>query len=805
MTLGVLLGLGACRPSQPEPPDPSVTQPISPSLYLELRSSEGKAVAAAQVEVATGHRGQSNERGSVLVQKLKPGGQVVLVRAPGYAMTVLDFHIARDVNAGVRLSLMPRGKSSGAFDPSKGFRMDADGVHLEIPGGNLLDEDGKLIEGQAEAFLAALDLEKGGLVAAPGALQGIPSPGQDPVPLEALAIVALDIVGKNEVIFQARSIGLEGRVPNSVRVGSHGAPGSGTGGVRAQRASPLPKVPVWSLDESTGKWVPTGVMAELVESSTTKGEYHWVVRMDNPPRVFALALPYWWRSAAADPADPLRPPGVPWEETACVEVRIEDEEGRPVAGRQVRAWGVDYLGLSSGLTDADGRVKLEVMRGQAVKLDTGGEPLRVEPVNEAGDSHGNGAGPHLVEMRVPAWECAPGTRRDCYGGPEGTLGRGICHGGREFCGVEGTAWTGTCEGDVRPRSGEICGNALDDDCDGEADNRPTSAVWSLGGSMVTRRSGHTATRLDNGKVLVSGGHGAGLAATEVYDPGSRAWSPAGFMSAEREQHAAAWLPSSKKVLVSGGTALAGSINAAEAYDFVTGNWSVVGSMGTPRARHTLTVLDNDRVLAVGGRDDSAPLASAEVYEPAFEAWVPAHPLTQARQYHTATRLRGGQVLVTGGIGSSGILSTTELYDSASGTWSTSGSMSTPRYGHTATLLANGQVLVTGGRQETLLRTAELYDPETRTWSTVSSMNTPRVTHTATLLQDGRVLVTGGGYEGGIQTPELYEPSADTWTPTCAMTGVRYGQAATLLENGQVLVTGGDDGREPSSSTEVFTP
>jgi DNA-binding beta-propeller fold protein YncE len=53
----------------------------------------------------------------------------------------------------------------------------------------------------------------------------------------------------------------------------------------------------------------------------------------------------------------------------------------------------------------------------------------------------------------------------CYEGPAGTIGRGICREGARAC-IDGV-W-GACEGQVVPRSGEIC-NELDDDCDGETD------------------------------------------------------------------------------------------------------------------------------------------------------------------------------------------------------------------------------------------------------------------------------------------------------------------------------------------------
>ena len=50
----------------------------------------------------------------------------------------------------------------------------------------------------------------------------------------------------------------------------------------------------------------------------------------------------------------------------------------------------------------------------------------------------------------------------CYGGPDGTEGVGLCRAGRTVC-VDGAF--GHCEGEVGPAV-EICGDAVDQDCDG---------------------------------------------------------------------------------------------------------------------------------------------------------------------------------------------------------------------------------------------------------------------------------------------------------------------------------------------------
>ena len=61
----------------------------------------------------------------------------------------------------------------------------------------------------------------------------------------------------------------------------------------------------------------------------------------------------------------------------------------------------------------------------------------------------------------------------------------------------------------------------------------------------------------------------------------------------------------------------------EVYDPRTGTASPAGSMGAPRAGHTLTPLADGSVLAIGGGGRAGPLATAERFDPATSVWAPA--------------------------------------------------------------------------------------------------------------------------------------------------------------------------------------
>ncbi len=329
---------------------------------------------------------------------------------------------------------------------------------------------------------------------------------------------------------------------------------------------------------------------------------------------------------------------------------------------------------------------------------------------------------------------------------------------------------------------------------------------ATGTNMLTPRSGHAATLLSSGKVLVTGGvdqDGRTVAIAELYDPTTGRWSPTGPMLEARSGHTASVLPNGR-VLVAGGRS--GGFTplrvSAELYDPITGTWAPTGLMKTNRSDHTATLLPNGRVLVTGGNRFGGLTATTELYDSVTGTWTDSGALSIPRSDHTATLLQDGSVLVAGGLSTNNtnpLLA--ETYNPGDGVWTLTGPMTTNRYVHTATRLRDGRVLVVGGLSQNPFghqRSAEIYNPSTRAWTATGSMLNSRSQHTATLLLDGRVFASGQG----VSVPSLYDPSTETWTDVPGPDPVGVA-TATLLPNGNVLVAGGVFIGIPVADAEVF--
>jgi hypothetical protein len=313
------------------------------------------------------------------------------------------------------------------------------------------------------------------------------------------------------------------------------------------------------------------------------------------------------------------------------------------------------------------------------------------------------------------------------------------------------------------------------------------------------RAAHTATLLDDGTVLISGGFDGGssnsLSSVEIFDPLSKTFTQISPLTTPRFDHSATLLPNGK-VLIAGGYN-GSSLATTEIYDPELRSFSQGPSMITARYGHTATPLNDGRILFVGGVGTGWTfLSSAEIFDIETNRFIAVKPMSEARESHTATLLKNGNVLIIGGHRDRRenliVYTSTEIFDTKSNQFSAAGNLQIPRHKHDAVLLSNGNVLVIGGadRRDSLYSSAELYDPNTQLFTLLPDMNYPRFKHknTSILLPDNNVLIGGGSNKA-----EVYNFNTGKFTTIEGDLGVtRYFSTSTLLNSGEVLITGGYD-------------
>lgn len=328
--------------------------------------------------------------------------------------------------------------------------------------------------------------------------------------------------------------------------------------------------------------------------------------------------------------------------------------------------------------------------------------------------------------------------------------------------------------------------------------------------MLEARSGHTATLLPDGKVLIAGGMRRNqdfYKSAELYDPATGKFQPTGEMH-ERRVGQIAVLLRSGKVLIAGGWVGHGGTDSAELYDPATGKFTAISKMTIRRGRPSATLLANGDVLIAGGEEeDNESLASAEIFYAQTLSFHRTGSMHHARVAHTATLLDDGRVLIAGGYGG-GVSSSAEIYDRKTGSFIETGSMSVARSKHTAGLLPDGRVLIAGGSDNRgwngNLSSAEIYDSKSGKFVPASPLNDSRfkLPDEAVRLADGKLLVAGGNKE-----VEVFDPASGRFLIASGeMADARHYMAETRLTDGSVLLTGGyPNSDQATAQTWIYKP
>ncbi len=231
---------------------------------------------------------------------------------------------------------------------------------------------------------------------------------------------------------------------------------------------------------------------------------------------------------------------------------------------------------------------------------------------------------------------------------------------------EATRYTATLSNEIT----DLAGNALE----ATSWSFTTLSRFSRTGDLNQDNGGGRAVLLNDGSVLYIGGVSSfslGAKDVELYDPSAGSFTQKLDMLSNSSGKSnsfgmTATLLNNGNVLVTGGASddpvsFAGSTywTSTQIYNVSANTWSPGSLMddgaGNPvaRYRHTATRLSNNQVLIIGGYGGiAAPFAtliSADVFsDDALSRDSSGANLTTARFAHTATRLSDGRILVVGG-------------------------------------------------------------------------------------------------------------------------------------------------------------
>jgi Galactose oxidase, central domain len=191
----------------------------------------------------------------------------------------------------------------------------------------------------------------------------------------------------------------------------------------------------------------------------------------------------------------------------------------------------------------------------------------------------------------------------------------------------------------------------------------TQTYSTTGSMMRPRGIQLTATLLTDGRVLVAGGSGVDQPDTtaELYDPTTGTFTETGPMSLPRSGHTATILPDGRVLFTGGYTAPdAGGILTnngidylapnGDVYDPATGTFTPTGPMQLPRFFHVAALLRDGRVLIAGGNGAdylAEGVADAEIFDPATNQFSVTGSMTSPRQNAGAAVLTNGDVVVVG--------------------------------------------------------------------------------------------------------------------------------------------------------------
>jgi hypothetical protein len=318
--------------------------------------------------------------------------------------------------------------------------------------------------------------------------------------------------------------------------------------------------------------------------------------------------------------------------------------------------------------------------------------------------------------------------------------------------------------------------------------------------LLEARFEHTATMLSDGRLFVVGGRyldlGSGdsdryFRSVEIYDPASRTWAAGPAMQRARSGHSATLLRDGRLLVAGGDVRADGSMPdpALEIFDPQTNAWTLIS--GVPIIPSGAITLQDGRVLLPGFMPASSSNKSySTLFDPRTGRFGSVTRIAGVSLYPGATLLLDGRVLAAGGWRGYGdgppeARAEAAIFDPATGAWSPVASMLHARGPASIVTLADGRALIVSERS------GELYNPSTDTWTRTGGTASFRDGTALVPMPDGRIAAIGSesGNIESLPIIEVFDPGAGSWS-TLTSFRVMDRLTATLLHDGSILIAGG---------------
>lgn len=323
---GLLGGAAACEQALTSAPGGATANVAQGAGGISGRvvSLGGQPIAGARITTANGAAAVSGGEGGFVIGNLPATERLaVTVSAPGFATGTAIYRVNPGSTSRREVVLMPRGQAVIVNAGAGGEVPFAGGGRVTIPP-NAFEgvAPGEAVRVSVTYFDPESDRQ---LSAAPGDFSASEEDGT------ASQLETAGMIDIRATDAQNTQLRLAPGQSVTVNFPDRDGPAMGSWGL-------------YSFDRTTGTWVRTG---------------------DAP------ANPDGTQSAQIPSID------IPWNAdkpliTTCITVRVQDKSTAPVAGEHVSAEGVNYRGPSTGQTDNNGNVNLQVRSSSIVDVTAGG-------------------------------------------------------------------------------------------------------------------------------------------------------------------------------------------------------------------------------------------------------------------------------------------------------------------------------------------------------------------------------------------------------------------------------------------------